>query len=273
MWLSSIRGSLIKASVKQGKADRPGSLQQLIAPFPCIATIQRWSIICINKEGQILRSVSGGRLWRPAQWPQGWGGLHHFLNWLGIRAKWGGAAKRGRRGFEEGRKPLTTACGLQPLQEGPTGRVIPSFAVTARHICLPKACPVPCLPPRPMAEDGFTAEGSTAIRQRSQGGLKRQTCAFPLPSCYPYPQHPPQAPLPRVNIMPGLSLPSGISQLMGRGGAEGSLWTSVRTEHPFPLVPRDGETKLKPSPSQGFDLPEGLWLFLKGKYKTMIASG
>ena len=136
-----------------------------------------------------------------------------------------------------------------------------------------KACPVPHLPPCPTAKDGFTAEGSTAIRQRSQGGVKRQTCVFPLPSCYPYPQHPPQAPLPQVNITPGLSLPPGISQLMGRGWDEGSLWTSVRTEHPLPLVPHDGATKLKPSPSQGFGLPEGLRLFPKGKYKTMIASG
>lgn len=34
MWLSSVRGSLIKASVKQGAADKPGSAQRLIAPFP-----------------------------------------------------------------------------------------------------------------------------------------------------------------------------------------------------------------------------------------------
>lgn len=176
-------------------------------------------------------------------------------------------------GSEECRKPLTSLRGLQPLQEGPTDSVIQGLAVTVWYICLPKACPIPCLPPCPMAKDGLTAEGSTAIRQHSQGGVKRQTCAFPLPSCYPYPQHPPQALLPQVNITPGISLPSGISQLMWRGWDEGSLWTSVRTEHLLPLVPHDGETKQKPSPSQRLGLPEGLWLFPKGIYKTTIVSG
>lgn len=94
------------------------------------------------------------------------------------------------QGFEECRKPLTTACGLQPLQEGPTDRVIQSLAVTAWYICLPKACPVLCLPLCPMAKDGFTAEGRTAIRQRSQGGWRGKPVAFPLPSCCPYLQHP-----------------------------------------------------------------------------------
>lgn len=74
------------------------------------------------------------------------------------------------QGFEEYGKPLTIACGLQPLQEGPTDRVIQGLAVTVRYICLPKACPVPCLPLSPMAKDGFTAEGTTAIRQRLQDG-------------------------------------------------------------------------------------------------------
>lgn len=109
-----------------------------------------------------------------------------------------------------------------------------------------KQCPMPCLPPHPMARDGFTAEGSRAMRQHSQRGVKRETCAFPCtshPSYDPHPQHPPQAPLLQENITPELSLPPGISQLTGRGWDKGSLWISVRTEHSLPLMPCDGETK------------------------------
>lgn len=45
---------------------------------------------------------------------------------------------------------------------------------------------------------------------------------------------------------------------METGLDEGSLWTSARTQHPLPLMPRDGETKMKPSALQGLGLPEGL---------------
>lgn len=133
--------------------------------------------------------------------------------------------------------------------------------------------PVPYLPPCSNARDGFTAERSPAMRQCSQDGPTRQTWVFPVPSCCPYAQHPPQAPLPQVNFMPGLFLPSGVSQLMETGLDEGSLCTSARTQHPLPLMPRDGETKMKPSALQGLGLPEGLWLFSKRKYKTIIVSG
>lgn len=176
------------------------------------------------------------------------------------------------QGFEECRKPLTTICGLQPLQEGPTDRVIQGLAVTAWYTYLPKSCSVPLLPPCSNARDGLTAEGSTAMRQRSQDGAKRQTGVFLVPSCCPYAQHPPQALLPQLHFMPGLFLPSGVSQMMETGLDEGSLWTSARTQHPLLPVPCDGETIMKPSALQELGLPEGLWLFSKRTYKTIKVS-
>lgn len=162
------------------------------------------------------------------------------------------------QGFEECRKPLTTIWGLQPLQEGHTARVIQGLAITAWYICLPKSCSVPCLPLCSNARDGFTAEGSTAMRQRLQDGAKRQTRVFPVPSCCPYAQHPSQAPLLQLNPSFLQRFHSWWRQDHCELRCEGSLWASARTQRPLPLRPGDSETKLKPSALQGLGLPDGL---------------
>lgn len=56
MWLSNIRGSLIKASVTQWKAGKPSYEQRLIAPFQCkeMQALQKGGVVSALKGRQIL---------------------------------------------------------------------------------------------------------------------------------------------------------------------------------------------------------------------------
>lgn len=178
--------------------------------------IQRQSIICINKEGQILLEwVVGDCRGQPSNPGLRWSASYFKISCHTGQIRGHGKEKMKRvlwpQGFEEWRKSFITICELQPVQEGRTDRVIQGLVVTVWYICLPKSCSIPCLLSCSNARNRFTSEGSTATRQCSEEGAKRQTRVFPVPRCCPYAQHPPQASCPHQNFMSGPFLPSAVS--------------------------------------------------------------